>query len=196
MARRKLIIIIGLISLALGSLLVWGFSRTSPKNLLLENPGLPESEWPRMIQIEKDESGYKIISNKFDGYEISVPSNWTTPESATNVEYGAAYNNMSLNIFVVANINEGKFIFPASARFEEIATPAGKAFRTANKILGEDTFQDGKMVNLPIEDSLSVGYIFPAEGRTYIVLCSAIGDNFNEMVSLCEKQILTFKILK
>lgn len=184
------------ILLFLGGLVIWGLAQTSEEKLLQENPNLPESEWPRIVQIEEGESGYKTISNKFDGYKINIPSNWTTPELATSGEYGAAYNNLGLNIFVVANINDAKFIFPESARFEETKTPAGKAFRTANKILGEDTFQDGRMVNLPIENSLSIGYLFPTEGKTYIVLCSAVGDNFNEMVSLCEKQILTFKILK
>lgn len=193
--KQKIILAGGIGILILGGLIIWGLSRSSEKDLLKENPNLPESEWPRVVQVKESE-GYKILSNKFDGYEITVPSNWTTPELATSGEYGAAYNNLGLNIFVVANISDAKLIFPESARFEERETPAGKAFRTENKILGEDTFQNGEMVNLPIEDSLSVGYIFPTEKKTYIVLCSAVGGNFDELVSVCEKQILTFKVLE
>ncbi len=200
MNRKKLIIAASAILIILIGLIVWGLVARekvpSEDQLLVELPGLPKDQWSRVIKSEEDKTGYKKLTNQFDGYEITIPSDWITAEIATSGGYGAAYNNLSLNIFVVGAIEDAKFIFPESARFVEVETPIGKAYKTANKILGEDAFQDGEIVNLPIEDSLSTGYIFPTEKRVYIVLCSALGDNFEAMVNLCEKQIATFKILK
>jgi len=185
-----------LIIVVLAGLIFWGLSRSPKNDLLKEVPNLPAGEWSRVITTKEAEPGYKVLTNKFDGYEITVPSEWTTPELATSGEYGAAYNNLGLNIFVVGDIKDAELIFPTSARFVEVETPSGKAYKTTNKILGEDTFQNKEIISLPIENSLSVGYILLAKEKVYVILCSAVGDNFEKLVSLCEKQILTFKILK
>ncbi len=194
--KQKIILIGGLVIITLGGLIIWGLSRSSGKELLQEIPNLPEGEWSRTIAVSEAEPGYKIVTNKFDGYEITVPLDWTTPEIATSGGYGIARDNLNLNIFVMKEIKEAELIFPVSARFMELEMPAGKAYRTVNKIPGEDVIQNGKNINPPVENSLSIGYIFPTQEKVFIVLCSAVGDAFEARVNFCEKQILTFKILK
>lgn len=194
--KQKIILIGGLVIITLGGLIIWGLSRSPEKDLLQEAPNLPESGWSRAIAVSEAKPGYKIVTNKFDGYEIAVPFDWTAPEIATIGGYGIAHDNLNLNIFVMKEIKEAEFIFPESARFMELEMPAGKAYRTVNKIPGEDVIQNGKNINPPIENSLSIGYIFPSEEKVFIVLCSAVGDAFEERVNFCEKQISTFKIIK
>lgn len=194
--KQKVIIAIGLAVFILGAVSLWLIVRSPDKELLQENPNLPESEWSRTIQIEEDKSGFKTLSNRVDGYEITVPVEWKTAEIAASGGYGVNYSNLDLDIFVISSVEDAKLIFPETARFTEVEIPAGNAYKSSNKVLGEDFFQNGKTINPPIEDSLSVGYVVPAKEKTYVILCSAIGSNFKELVSLCEKQILTFKILK
>ena len=50
---------------------------------------------------------------------------------------------------------------------------------------------------LPIEKSSNVIYFVKAEKKLYAVACWAIGDRYEELIALCEKEAIpTFKILE
>lgn len=204
--KKKVILIAILIAVTLG-LIIWGLNRSSSKDLLRENPNLPESEWSRVVQVEEGKD-YKTLSNKVDGYEINVPSEWRVLETASaKGGLKAFYNSkgdydatefsegVMLNVLTLESIEEAKNYFPSSTLFENRETQTGQAYRTSYKAT-RDTTVSGKFVETPIEESLVIKYIFPADKKVYLVSCLALGDNFVELASLCEKQILTFKILK
>ena len=208
MNRKKVIIISAIILMLLGGLVIWGFNRPSKKNLLQETPNLPESEWSRIVQVREGKPGYRILSNKIDGYEINVPNNWQVLETAsvkgglkafynTSGEYGSSEFNegIMLNVLTLTSIDETESYFPSSARFEDQKTEVGLAYKTSYKAT-QDTTVNGEPVEVPIEKSLVIKYIFPSDKKVYLVSCLALGDNSSELASLCEKQILTFKIIK
>lgn len=199
MNKRKTILIIGLIAviLILTGLAIWKSKHPSEKPLLQKEPGLPEAE-----------SGYKVVANKFDGYEITVPSNWQTTETASaSGGFKAYYNTLGdvssaeltegvmLAVITFDDIEKVKSLFPASARFADVETSSGRAYKTSYKAF-EDRVIKGEPTEIPIENSLVIKYIFPSDKKVYLVSCLALGDNFNELASLCEKQILTFRILR
>ena len=192
--KQKVILGASLVAIVLGVLIIWGVSRNSEENLIRETTGLPESEWQRVIAVEEVESGQKVLTNKFDGYEITVPSDWMTPEVATSGGYGITSKNLDLNIFVLSGVGDAKLYFPETARFTEMETPIGKVYKTTNNISGEDILEGGD--NNLAENSLSIGYLFPSRQKGYLLLCSVWGNEFEALASLCEKQILTFKIIK
>ncbi len=206
--KQKIILAVGTGVLILGGLIAWGFSRPSEKDLLQENPNLPESEWSRIVQQIEENQDYRIFSNKIDGYEINLPDNWQVLETASakgglkafynpKGDYNASEFNdgIMLNILTLGSIEEAKGYFPSSARFEDQKTEAGLAYRTSYKAT-QDTTVNGKPAEVPIENSLVIKYIFPSGEKVYLISCLALGDNLSELSSLCEKQILTFKILK
>lgn len=208
MNRKKVIIISAIILMLLGGLVIWGLSRSSEKGLLQETPNLPESEWSRIVQIEENKSGHKLLSNKIDGYEITVPNNWQVLETASTKGGLKAFYNLKedydssefdegvmLNVLTLTSIDETESYFPSSARFEDQKTEAGLAYKTSYKVT-QDTTVNGEPAEVPIENSLVVKYIFPSDEKVYLISCLALGDNFSELASLCEKQILTFKIIK
>lgn len=199
MARKqKIILIAGLAVLILGGLIIWGFTRPSKEDLLQETPGLFESEWPRNVTIEETEAGYKTVTNKFDGYEIIVPSDWNVPERAgRGGGHEIVYQNLFLRIFTLDAIEKAEDFFPSSARFEDVETSTGRAYKTTFEPTEDKLDSEGNVMEAPIENSLVVGYVFsPNDKKTYVLTCLVIDGNLNELASLCEKQILTFKILK
>mgnify|MGYP001605921429 CR=1 FL=1 len=204
MTRNRIIIIAVIILLALLGLILLALTRTSEENLLQENPNLPKSEWSRIVQIEEDDLDNKVISNKIDGYEISVPDNWQVEETASakgglKVFYNPKgdYNftefseGIMLNVLTVVSIEEAKNYVPSTARFLDQQTEIGLAYRASYKAT-----QDTTAGETPIENSLVVKYIFPSDERVYLVSCLTLGNNFSELALLCEKQVLTFKILR
>lgn len=213
--NRKLLIAILIIFLLIivGVVIFWQVSHKegnqSEQKLLQEVPGLPEEQWVRIITTRESGSGYRIATNKIDGYEISIPPNWQILETASVSSGFKAYYNtvpggndsaeltdgVMLTITVFDSIEEVKRFFPSPARFEDVETPAGRAYRSSYKAT-EDRFIKGGSKEVPIENSLIIKYIFPSEKKVYLASCLALGDNFSELASLCEKQILTFKILK
>lgn len=207
MSRKKVIIISVIILAILAGLIFWGLNRSSSKDLLRENPNLPESEWSRVVQVEENKD-YKTLANKVDGYEVDVPNDWRVLETASAKGGLKAFYNpkgdynatefsegVMLNVLTLGSIEEAKSYFPPSALFEDRETQLGRAYRTSYKGT-RDTTVNGKFVEAPIEKSLVVKYIFPSDKKVYLLSCLALGDNFSELSSLCEKQILTFKILK
>lgn len=212
MSRKKIIIIVFTLFLILGGIIIWQLSQKratpSEQKLLQELPGLPEDQWIRVATIREAGPGYKVATNKVDEYEITIPASWQIRE-VTSVSSGfKAYYNSSgdassaeltegvmLTVTTFDNIEKVKPLFPASARFEDKETVAGRAYRTSYKA-SEDRLIKGEPVEVPIENSLVIKYIFPSDKKVYLVSCLALGDNFNELASLCEKQILTFKIIK
>src|SRR3989344_5099684 len=213
MSRQKIIIIVLILTLILGGIIIWQFGQReaapSGEELLREVPGLPEEQWTRVIMTREISADYRVAVNKVDGYEVTVPSNWQILETASvSGGFKAYYNTISggensaeltegvmLTVTTFDDIEKTKTLFPASARFEDVETSAGRAHRTSYKAT-EDRLARGESVEFPIENSLVIKYIFPSDKKVYLASCLALGDNFNELASLCEKQILTFKIIK
>ncbi len=191
--KQKIILVVVLAIVILAALLIWGLSRTSEKELIQENPNLPESEWT-LVSIRGGEED-KVVTNKTDGYEISIPADWNTPEIASRGSgYEITYQELTLRIFTLNSIEEAKVFFPPSVRFEDKVVSAKRAYRASLRASQDTLDNRGNVIEVPIKDSLVVGYLIPSGEKTYVVSCFATGDNFNELVSLCEKQILTFKI--
>ena len=181
----------------LGGLFIWGFKRSSSKDLLQENPNLPESEWPRVVATKETGSGYKIVSNKFDDYEINVPSNWNVSEVALkDGGHEIVAENLTLRIFVLDRVEQAKAFFPSSARFETVETATSPIYKTSFQPTEDNIDSKGNVVEVPLENSLIVNYIFLSDEKVYLASCLTTGSRFKELSSLCEKQILTFKILK
>ena len=195
--RQKIILIAGLVVLILGGLIIWGLTRPSQEDLLQETPGLPESEWPRLISV-KEKDSEKIVTNKFDGYEIIVPSDWNVPERAgRGGGHEIVYQDLFLRIFTLDAIEKAEDFFPSSARFEDVETSAGRAYKTTFQPTEDKLDSEGNVIEAPVENSLVIGYVFsPDDKKTYVLTCLIIDGNLNELASLCEKQILTFKIIK
>jgi hypothetical protein len=211
MTKRKKIIIGAAGSiLILGGLIVFGIKRSSETNLLQPNPNLPKSEWPRLIQVKEENQGAKLAINQIDGYQITVPSNWHILDVASaagglkafynpqgNYESTEFSEGVMLNILTLKDIEEAKGYFPPTARFEDRKIGDRPAYRTSYQLTRE-TSVNGKLVEAPVAKSLVIGYLVPADKnkKIYLISCLALGDAFNELASLCENQISTFKILK
>lgn len=197
MTKKRLIAGLIIFLLILGGLIVWGLNRSSSEKLLQENPNLPENEWPRIVTIKEAGPGYKIISNKFDGYEIAVPSGWNASQVALkDGGHEIKTEDLTLRIFVLDRIEQAKAFLPASARFETTEVAAGTAYRTSFQPTEDNIDSRGNVLEVPVENSIVISYIFPLDERIYLVSCLTTGDKFKELSSLCEKQILTFKIIK
>lgn len=207
MNRKRVVIVSVIILTLLAGLIFWGLNRSSSKDLLRKNPNLPESEWSRVVQVEESKD-YKTISNTIDGYKVNVPDNWHVLETASaKGGLKAFYNSrgdynatefsegVMLNVLTLGSIEEAKNYFPSSALFEDKEAQTGRAYRTSYEAT-RDTTVNGKFIEAPIKESLVVKYIFPSDKKVYLASCLALGDNFSELASLCEKQILTFEIIK
>lgn len=197
MSTRKLIIILAIaLFLSVGGLLAWQFAK-SPEELLQETPGLPRSEWPRIITVKEDNSDYKVVSNEFDGYEVTVPKHWDVIEVASkDGGHEILAENLTLRIFALDEIVQAQSFFPASVRFETIVITGNPAYKTSFQPTEDRLDSKGNVTEAPLENSLVISYIFPSDENAYLVSCLVSGSRFSELASLCEKQILTFKILK
>lgn len=200
--RKKIIIGLILIALTIGLALLLNRASDKKEGGLVERPGLPKEEWWRTISIE-ERDGFKVIRNEVDGYEITVPVTWDTE---TEISWGSGHHiaytdnngDLSLRIFSVGGIDQAKDYFPGHVRFETIKNVENiTIYRTSNKMT-EDRFDSkaGDIIEAPIENSLSIGFIFPADKKTYIVFCNVLGDGYEELASQCEKQVIdTFTII-
>lgn len=210
MSRKKIIIIVG-VTLILGGLLIWAFihrAKPSPESFLIEDPKFPKEQWLRKITVEENQSGFKVVINHFDGYQISVPSTWSvnnesSPEAGLKIFYGSGTDSeltdgLILNIFTFDNQMQAEKYLPPDARFLEIKTNRNlPAYKTSYKVTQDRTNpKTGEIVETPNEQSLIVSYIFHRDKEIYLVFCQGQGEGYQELVSQCEKQVMeTFVFL-
>lgn len=204
MSKRKKIIIgiTALILIVVGLIILLSRATNKEEERLVERPGLPREEGWRVIR-EESEGELKLIRNNFDGYAIKVPSEWDTETETSRtgghlIAYGDSENSLTLRIFTISSLEEAKSYFPDSAKFEKLNTPNNLiAYKSIQK-LTEDRFDErsSKVVEAPIEDSALVGFIFPSDPKSYVLICGAMGRKYEELVSQCEKQVIdTFTII-
>jgi len=202
---KILLIVIGIIGV--GSILIAIIGYITP-DTIVKIPGLPRDEGIRLITTEESSPGFQTVENKFDGYQITVLSNWFVGDLATlsgglKIFYDVGvteapldfYSGLLLTIFTLENPRDVETYIPADAEFNEIEINGERAFISRYKALEEvgtdENFNDILEV---IEDSQVTGYIFRGGGKTYLVTCTVIATNFLELATLCEEQVQTFTI--
>lgn len=196
-------IIIGSIAIA-----IVGYLTT---DTIMKIPGLPRDEGFRLITAEESSPGYQVVENKFDGYQITVPSDWLVDNTAGKASGLKVYydkdarsfeelpseleDGLFLNILALDNPKDIEIYIPTDAEFNEIEINGERVFVSRYKALEEvgtdENFNDILEI---IEESQVTAYIFRGGGKTYLVTCTAIATNFLELATLCEEQAQTFTI--
>lgn len=217
--NKKIVISIIIVLATLGGLIVWKLVQktdTSPnKELLQEAPGLPEEQWVRVIQSHEREPGHKVLTNEYDGYEITVPAGWQTLETASvsgglkafystlsdprvpEVNEGAMLNILSFDNQADLTISEWLKVSPGQdfikhADIKVLQAPEGSVYKASGKI-----YEDRLKEEVAIEKSSKIIYLVKGKERIYLVMCWAVGNQYEELISVCEKEIIpTFKILE
>jgi hypothetical protein len=209
-----------IISTALIILIVFVFmlfagtrTKTNTNNLLVEIPTLPEIEWPRAVSVGEPVGGRKIVTNQFDGYNISVPENWIVNKMA--------YKNGGLRIIFSENYDPGTFEIESGLLFSIMVFENPNRMDIKNWIADQKNGNteylklDFKEVQHPIgtayvaeylesqeestmPDYRNTGsahiYLFSGNSRIYLLSCYAFTDA-NTLIPICEQQIQTFKLL-
>lgn len=224
-----IIILIILLLLTLSLLILFIFKNregVKDKNqYLLETPGLSREAWRRKLEIVKSKKDYKNITNRYDGYQITVPDSWfaqstadstgglkmffdtklTTKDYEENLEVDA---DLMLTIQVFKNgqnyllgdwikhSNEAKGILPKFNKLRVFEYPKVLAY-TASYVLMEEIYNEtsGKLVETPRFDSLVQNFVFQKKQTVYLVTCLAVGDGFEKLSEQCAEQIPSFTIL-
>jgi len=197
------IIIIGSIAIAIVGYLT--------PDTLVKTSGAPRSESLRVVNTVESSPGYQVVENKFDGYQITVPSNWLVDNTAGKASGLKVYydkdaksfeelplefeDGLLLNIVALDNPKDIEIYIPTDAEFNEIEISGERVFVSRYKALEEvgtdENFNDILEI---IEESQVTAYIFRGGGKTYLVNCIAIATNFLELATLCEEQVQTFTI--
>jgi len=211
MEKNKKILIIVVISFLFISILalILGVSVSSNKNQdesnLVETINTPIEKWSRKITTELEASN-KIVMNKFDGYQITVPENWIVSNEASfngglKIYYGGpditeapleVSDGLLLSVITYSDRDDLKNVFSDTALFEEVSLPSGAAHITESAISYID--ENNKLIE--VENTRSVKYLIQKNRKFYIISCSALGGDFQELISLCKEQVQTFKITK
>ena len=217
MNRKRIIIISTIVIILAGALIIWlsqGKEAPPETQLLQEVPGLPQEAWLRIIASREDNPGYKILTNQYDGYEITVPGEWQSNETATaSGGLKAFYNPLSKGIEVESNegvmLNIITFNNPNNLNLDNwLKVSPGKdyinhmevkALQTAEGVVYKangKVFEDRIQGEVPIEKSSQIIYFVKDKEKIYVVMCWAIGDQYEELIITCEKEAIpTFKIL-
>lgn len=204
--RTKLIIIIGV--LVVIALVAWFFIAMGENKNLVNTQNVPKEYRSRIVTTESMGNGYKAVINKIDKYEIVVPSDWSMNKIAS-VDGGLniysdpngvdteSYSGALLNVLAVKNFKDIKKFVPKDVEFKEIEMNGGVVYRASYSVVESYVDKDFKSVDVPIDNSGVIAYIFKGDRSYYFVRCKVTGESsYRESLNKCEKQIQTFKIIK
>lgn len=202
----KIILIVTVTAFILG-MVVWIFFGASSEGLI-EDPELPREYWSRSIEIQEIEGEKKIAVNEFDGYEITVPSDWqvgevsgpfsgleiySDPESV-GIE---SFRGIFMNILTLESLDEITSLIPEYVNFEEITINGVKAFVASyDRLDFFDVDDSGNPIYEMMGNSGEIVYIMSGR-KHYIVRCVVEGElNYRELLSQCAVHARTFKMIK
>lgn len=183
----------------------------APQQNLIGVPGIPENEWPRQLDI-REKLGFKIITNVFDEYAITVPDNWEIPEKTSvggalnlfnNRYYGdepephedkglvlvirSFKNNANFSLVDwIARSDEAKKYFSSSYTFNSTTVNKKSAYETSYS-----QQEDELLLN-------ATEYVTGNKNNIYVISCFALGGKENPPppTSSCEEHIQSFTILE
>lgn len=204
--KTKLIIITGAL-VAIVSIVI--FSTALPRNRnLVDDPGVSREYRLRIVKVEDAAIGFNAVVNEYDGYKIITPSDWLVSETASlqgglNVYSDPdgldieSFSGVLLNILTLNNLEEVREFIPEGTEFSEAKIDGEVAYKTSYSEFESYIDEELNPVYTPIDNSGTIAYIFVGSGNNYFIRCTVTGDeNYIELLSQCEEQVLTFEAIK
>ena len=222
---QKQLVLIAIVALLLATgLIVLGFQFMGggprPQGELVEIPNLPKEDWLRVIRVtDDDQQNTKVATNAYDGYRITVPKEWSIPESISRSSGLKIFFNPYGNTLVSGEYTSGLLLGVTLLQNSENLSVTNwlSSSLEAENYLGQTdiTLWETVMVNryagykhstrvsaldensniILLENSAATLYALQGERGIYILSCSALGQNFMELVTLCEKNLDSFELL-
>ena len=211
--NRKRLIVIGIIVVPiLFGLIITNLSLGKDK-FLQEKVGEGKDDWWRILSTEEIGDGKTKIKNEYDGYEITVPSDWRIPRLANSVgiadglviTFGDGVTGSSastsggtttgtLKVATYNNRDEAQESFKGYGEFKEIPHESLQVYRTSHPMYAEQ-FIDRKFQLAEVENTLVIQFLFINKSDHFVVSCSVEGPSYTELIPDCEQQISTFGII-
>lgn len=190
--KSKKYLIIALPALIVILVLVLVYINFSDKELV-ESPSLPKELWPRVITTEDLGGGVKLVMNKFDGYSITVPSEWlvnstTSPQDVFRIysepqdEAEHSIQGIVLNIITTDSLEKMEQFTPEGTEFNKIEMKDYTAYKASS-------YEEE-------ENAGAYMYIFIGDKKYYLVTCAVFENpNIQDLLNECEKQAKTFELI-
>ncbi|OGZ57167.1 MAG: hypothetical protein A3F94_02875 [Candidatus Spechtbacteria bacterium RIFCSPLOWO2_12_FULL_38_22] len=184
-----------------------------PETFVIKRTDQTTTQWDRILQ-QKDTENAKIITNVYDGYEITIPKNWLAPQKSPSALRLYSYEqlqyrtekNLLENIEKWPPLEHEMPIFSIDILEKIEKTPLDVWLNTSpfvtNVLPGElifkkikiNTLEALKAIQQTYEEDGSLGlmqsvFVVSGKNRVYILTCA-------DDLQKCENAIKTFKILE
>jgi len=208
MDNKKQIIIVGAVAVLLIGLIsvIFVVSRDRPVDTTEPITGRETNK----ITTETNSDGNILVTNKGDGYEVTLSQGWSVPSDGTEINkisgLRVIYEPDPILLLTVTlfeatrEISLEKWV-NLSPLFKKnkpqrIETKEGVIYKSDGVMYDEPYLDEGgNLIDAPLENSSIVKYALKKGNRFYVVSCMALGNNATELVSECDKQIQSFTLL-
>ena len=157
------------------------------------------------ISTKTDSDGNITITNRGEGYELTLSEGWSIPPDGTELRKlsGLQLNYepnpiLSLTVFVLEatvdiSLDEwvSKSTFFTNLEPEKIETVGGVLYRAEGGLYRDS----GPFEQVLVENTGAIIYALNKGNKFYVVSCVAIGEGYADLIRECDKQIQSFTIL-
>ena len=175
---------------------------------LVDDPNTPKKYRTRIITTKDMGNGLQTVVNKFDGYKITIPSDWSVMDTASFQEGLSIYSDpdrsereyfdgVLLNLLVPENLEDVEVFVPEDTEFDEVVVNGEAAYVGSYKEMELGFDEKSIPTFVPAENGGTIAYIFGGGKRHYFIRCTVLNDeNYVELLSQCAEQVQTFEMIK